>query len=233
MQTSFGFAMPDVARWAVLLAPGLAGVPPLPVRRPVGQLVKSIISGRTQDAVSLAAYDRLVATFGGPGRLAVAEPAAVARVIADVTFADDKAAYVVAALRMLKAGPLGFDLDPLGGWPLDEALAFLETLPGVGRKVAASTLNASTLAMPVMIVDGHVLRVLQRLGAVGPRGDIREASETVTGAMPDWTGADFLHFHMATKRLGQTICRPEAPLCDACPLAGVCPGAVIANRTSH
>jgi len=43
---------------------------------------------------------------------------------------------------------------------------FAAILPGVGRKVAAPALNASTLAMPVLIVDSHVLRVFERLGFV-------------------------------------------------------------------
>ena len=115
-----------------------------------------------------------------------------------------------------------FELDFLGALPLEDALAWLERLPGVGRRVAASTLNASTLGRPVLIVDSHVLRVLRRLGFVGPAAEALAASEAVTAAMPHWSGDDFLAFHIAAKRLGQTLCRPEAPACTRCPLRRDC-----------
>lgn len=220
MQVAFTFAAADVAGWRAKLGPVS-----LPSRRrsPVGQLVKSIISARTRDAVSTAAYDRLVARYDGPAALARASPAAVARIIGDVTFAEAKAAMLVTALRQIAAAEGGFALGHLADRPLAEALAWLERLPGVARKVSASTLNASTLGRPVMIVDTHVLRVLQRLGFVPAGADYRMASEAVTAAMPDWSGDAFLSFHIALKRLGQAVCRWNVPDCGACPLAGDCP----------
>ncbi|WP_442680382.1 endonuclease III domain-containing protein [Sphingomonas sp. ASY06-1R] len=116
-------------------------------------------------------------------------------------------------------------LDFLGEVPLKDALAWLEQLPGVARKVSAATLNGSTLRRPVFIVDTHVQRVLQRLGFVGAHADIQAVSEQVTAGAPDWSGDDFLAFHVATKRLGQRVCRPEAPDCAHCPLAFDCPSA--------
>ena len=76
-----------------------------------------------------------------------------------------------------------------------------------------------------MIVDTHVLRVLQRLGVVWPSADYRAGSEAVTEAAPHWSGDDFLAFHIALKRLGQEVCRWDVPACAACPLAGDCPTA--------
>lgn len=219
MQAAFIFARADVAGWHARLGPVA-----MPSRRrsPVGQLVKSIISARTRDAVSTAAYDRLVARYGGPAALVRATPAAVARIIGDVTFAEAKATQLVAALRRIAAADGGFVLDHLAERPLAEALMWLERLPGVARKVSASTLNASTLGRPVMIVDTHVLRVLQRLGFVPPAAVYRAGSEAVTAAMPDWSGDQFLGFHIALKRLGQTVCRWDVPACAVCPLAGDC-----------
>lgn len=224
MQARFGFCGHDeIARWHRTLLPTLDGVPPLPRRAPVGALVKSMISGRTRDAVSLAAYDRLVAACPTPGRIASADVSDVAALIGDVTFAGDKAGYVVEALRRIGRERRSFDLGFLGSMPLAQALAWLERLPGVARKVAAATLNASTLDRPVLIVDSHVLRVLQRLGFVAPNAEAWMASEAVTAAMPEWRGADFLDFHIAMKRLGQRACHHDAPECSRCPLARDCP----------
>ncbi|WP_372856317.1 endonuclease III [Sphingomonas sp.] len=225
MQRSFDFVAGDIARWRAELVPLLCGIDLTTRRKPIGQLVKSLISGRTRDAVSLAAYHRLGMRFGSASGIAAAEPWAIEAVIADVTFARAKAEWLVAALRQIRHGRPDFCLDFLATLSLDTALAWLEQLPGVGRKVAASTLNASTLGRPVLIVDSHVLRVLHRLGFVPASADARAASEAVTSAMPGWRGDDFLMLHFGMKRLGQRICRFDTPDCGACPLAADCPSA--------
>ncbi|QNA85944.1 endonuclease [Sphingomonas sp. So64.6b] len=225
MQSLFDFAARDIERWRESLMPVLADIEPLPHRKPIGQLVKSLISGRTRDPVSLAAYRRLRARFGSARGIAMADPSGIEAVISDVTFAQEKAAWLVAALRTIGRERPDYTLDFLAGRSLEAALAWLERLPGVGRKVAAATLNASTLRMPVLIVDGHVLRVLVRLSFVTPRSDARATSEAVTAAMPDWDADDFLTLHMLLKRLGQVACRPDTPDCDACPLRHDCPSA--------
>ncbi|UVO51343.1 endonuclease III [Sphingomonas sp. SUN019] len=225
MQDAFAFVTSDLSAWRDRLFAATPVSLPATRRKPIGQLVKSLISARTRDAVSLAAYRRLGARYGSVATLAQATPEAVAGVIHDVTFAEAKADHLVAALRRIAHEDGGFVLGHLGDRPLEEALGWLERLPGVARKVSASTLNASTLGRPVLIVDTHVLRVLQRLGFVGPGADYRAASEAVTAARPRWSGDVFLGFHIAMKRLGQTVCRWDVPECEACPLARDCPTA--------
>lgn len=225
MQEAFDFVALDLADWRDRLRAADPVVLPAARRAPLGQLVKSLISGRTRDAVSLAAYRRLGARYVSAARLATADAGEVATVIADVTFPDAKAAHLVMALQQIRRERGGFDLIVLAQWPLGEALAWLETLPGVAGKVAASTLNASTLDRPVMIVDTHVLRILVRLGFVAAGTGLGQASHAVTAAMHRWSGSEFLEFHMLAKRLGQTVCRFDVPLCKACPLADTCPSA--------
>jgi endonuclease III len=223
MQSGFGFyGHDDIQRWQSALEPMRALAGPLPRRSPIGALVKSMISGRTRDAVSLAAYDRLVARLGTPAGVLAAGPGEVLRCIGAVTHAEDKARYVIGALGRIAAERRGFGLNFLADLPLEEALAWLERLPGVGHKVAAATLNGSTLDRPVLIVDGHVLRVLQRTGFVRSSAEGRDASEAVTAAMPEWRGQDFLDFHIGTKKLGQTLCRFDSTDCARCPLRTDC-----------
>ena len=114
MQLGFGFLAADMRLWHERLAPVRATLELRPARTPLAQLVKSMISARTRDAVSQGAFDRLVAAFPGPARIAAARPAAIEQVIGDVTFAADKATNLVKALGRLRDGPHGFDLDRLG-----------------------------------------------------------------------------------------------------------------------
>jgi endonuclease-3 len=226
MQQRFDFACADLDRWREALRPLLATVTLLPRRSPIGALVKSLISSRTRDAVSVAAYERLCRRFPSPGELARATVAQIRYAIANVTFAEAKAQWLADAMRQIARERPDFDLGFLRAMPLDEALAWLERLPGVARKVAAATLNGSRLDRPVFIVDTHVLRVMQRLGFVGPGTDMQAVSEQVTAGAPDWSGEDFLRFHVAIKRVGQLFCRPDAPDCAHCPLAFDCPSAL-------
>jgi endonuclease-3 len=72
---------------------------------------------------------------------------------------------------MIAADDPDFDLSPLGEQPIEDALAWLERLPGVGRKVAASALNFSSLAIPAFVADTHVLPVLGRFGVIDAKAD--------------------------------------------------------------
>lgn len=225
MQESFAFISGDLVRWRALLCARFGRFLDLPRRKPIGQLVKSIISSRTRDAVSREAYRRLGRRWPRTADLAAVPPVIIAREIAAVTFAEDKARYLSAALRRIARERGDFDLGFLAEWPLGEALDWLERLPGVGRKVAASTVCHSTLRRPVFVVDSHIARVLRRLGFVAERAEPRAASEAVTAAAPNWNADDLLELHTQMKLLGQTICRLDAPHCALCPLAGECPTA--------
>jgi endonuclease-3 len=200
----------------------LDGVEIAPPRPPTGQLIKSIISSRTRDEVSGAAYERLKAQYHSASLLAAATPADVEHIIEDVTFADKKAAQLIEALHLIRFRRGDLSLSFLRDMPIDAALSWLEELPGVGRKVAASVLNASTLDRPVFIVDSHVMRVLGRLGFVDPASEPRVASEAVTATMHGWSARHFLQFHVELKRLGQLYCHPTGPECHLCPLIEEC-----------
>ncbi|MFB9950821.1 endonuclease III domain-containing protein [Rhizobium puerariae] len=204
------------------LRSAFAGYRPHNIREPVGQLVKSMISSRTKDEVSLRAYQNLTKRYRRWSDLAKASVAEIERSISSVTYANDKASYVRDALGLIARDHPDFDLSFLRELSVPEALAWLQALPGVGRKVAASTLNFSTLAMPAFVVDTHVLRVLIRFGVVGARADIEAANEAVMAAVPHWTAFELSEFHVLTKRLGQLSCRFDDPSCSECPLKTHC-----------
>lgn len=222
MQESFEFFGAEIAQWREPLALRFGRLVDVPRRRPLGQLVKSLISSRTKDAVSLGAYRRLGRRWSRAGDMAKVPPYLIERTIFDVTFAEKKAVYLPASLRLIHAEHPDFALEFLAGLPVDEALAILERLPGVGRKVAAATLNASTLRMRVFIVDSHVHRVLIRIGFIGERATPRAASELVTASAVAFSADDLLELFLQMKLLGQTVCRFDAPNCSLCPLASCC-----------
>jgi endonuclease-3 len=207
MQLSLGLARSPLesVRDALLCEFG----PQRPVARmdPISQLVKSSISGRTQDAVSWSAFLRLRAEFKAWEDLARAPVARVARIIDDVTFPGDKARHLTTALKMIEAKVGWLSLNHLKALTVDEARWELQVLPGVGVKVAACVLNFSDLAMRSLVVDTHVHRVARRIGLVGA-GDTTHAYHTLMDmAPPSWTADDLFELHWLLKRgLGQMLC---------------------------
>lgn len=223
MQDAFDFgAGTDIARIRVLLRARLGVLVPFGKLEPADQFVRSSIGSRTRDAVSWAAFGRLRCRFPRWTELATAKRADIEVAIAEVTYADVKAARLGAALRAILADHPDLDLGFLGRWPVDRALLWLERLPGAGPKVAAAVLNFSTLERPAFVVDTHVLRVLRRFGFVGRRADTRRACDAVMVATSGWSAADLTEMHVLLKRLGQTVCRAEVPDCRICPLKRGC-----------
>src|SRR5215217_9239990 len=189
------------------------------------QLVRSELGGRTYDEISWAAFHRLKARFSDWDALVEAGPAEVEPLIADVTYARAKAVWMVEALRTIKAWRGELSLDFLGELPTEIAFRKLKNLMGVGSKVAASVLNFSTFARPLLVVDTHVARVARRLGLTST-DDLDRAHEELMGLVqPTWDATDLYELHRLMKRFGQTICRHHETACHRCPLAPGCPSA--------
>lgn len=190
---------------------------------PVSQLIHAVLSARTYEEVSWAAFMRLRAATGDWARLAEADVAALEQIIDPVTFADRKARQLPVLVRVLRLKRGSLDLEDLRAAPVSEAMAWLMSLPGVGAKAAAATLNFSTLDRPVLVVDTHVARVARRLGLAG-RGDAQEVHERLMSEVPaDWTAADLRELHSLMKAHGQSLCDHFDPACHLCALRTDCP----------
>ena len=132
---------------------------------PVHELVKTILSQNTSDTNRDAAYDRLRERFDTWEEVRDAPVAEVAEAIRPGGLSATKAPRIQAALRGC-GEPI--DLAWLRDAPRDEAIDFLTSLPGVGRKTAACVLLFS-FDRPEIPVDTHVYRVGGRLGLIRDR----------------------------------------------------------------
>jgi len=105
-----------------------------------------------------------------------------------------------------------------GGFPDSEE--GLRQLPGVGDYTAAA-IAAIAFGRKAGVIDTNVARVISRYNGIErtvdeARPEIRRLVEAMTPA--DRPG----DFAQAMMDLGATICRPKAPDCGRCPLAGDC-----------
>lgn len=93
-------------------------------------------------------------------------------------------------------------------------------LPGIGPYTAAA-ICALAFDKSETIVDGNVLRVISRLYAI--RGNVTylsdEIYEKAKFLTPQYRAADYTS---GILDLGATVCTPESPLCQKCPLNPFC-----------
>ncbi|MEB3416073.1 endonuclease III [Alteriqipengyuania sp. WL0013] len=192
-------------------------------RRPEWVLVQGVIGARTKSPVSNAATDRLLARWGSWEAVAQAPLEELQAELSTQTYPAIAAERLKASLSALVEQRGAVDLSHLAELETGAAMDWLERLPGIGRKIAAGIMNASTLDRRAIVLDGHHTRILQRMGLVPPKADTKRAFDAIMPAMPEeWSGAEFDEHHLLMKKLGQTWCRPSAPQCGKCPAQSLC-----------
>ncbi|HLE02625.1 MAG TPA: endonuclease III, partial [Dehalococcoidia bacterium] len=186
---------------------------------PLSELIRTLLSQHTSDANSWRAYYRLKARFPTWEDVAEAPVEEIAEAIWLGGLARMKAPRLKALLLRICEERGALALSFLADWPLTEARAWLQGLPGVGPKTAACVLLFS-LGRPALPVDTHIHRVAKRLGLIGPRVTA-EAAQGLLEAMlkPE----EFYPFHMLMIEHGRRLCKAQRPLCALCPLRHGCP----------
>ena len=187
----------------------------VPHRKPVDELVRTVLSQATTDRNRDVAFNRLVERFPSWEAVRDAPVAEVREAIRPGGLAKQKAPRIQSVLRRL-GDPI--DLGWLEKAPRDEALGFLTELPGVGRKTAACV-QIFTWGIPEIPVDVHVHRVGGRLGLFRANAPFEEAHDEML-AITD--PADAYELHMNLIYHGRRVCRPR-PRCEVCALRRMCP----------
>jgi len=187
----------------------------VPHRKPLDELVRTILSQATSDANRDRAFARLVERFPGWEAVRDAPVVEVEEAIRPGGLSKQKAPRIQEVLR--GAGK-ELDLDWLESAPRDQALGFLTGLPGVGRKTAACV-QIFTWGLPEIPVDVHVHRVGGRLGLIRANAPFDEAHDEMLAISPPG-GAYELHMNLI--RHGREVCRPR-PRCSECHLRRMCP----------
>ncbi|WP_236922243.1 endonuclease III domain-containing protein [Erythrobacter litoralis] len=197
--------------------------PPEKRRSPEWVLVHGVIGAQTKTAASNASTDALLAEYGSWEAVAAAPAADLERRLQRQTFPSVAAARLKACLCAIIAERGSVDLRHLSNLPTEDAIAWLERLPGVARKNSAGVMNASTFERRAMVIDGHHRRIMERTGIVPARADTAKTFDTLMPIVPtEWSSADMDEHHLLLKKLGQTFCRPRTPQCRDCPVSGDC-----------
>jgi len=186
-----------------------------PHGHPVTELVRTVLSQNTNDRNRDVAFERMRERFPTWEEVREAPLEELKDALRPGGLADTKAPRIQEILRRLGDRP---DLDWLETAPRHEAIEFLTSLPGVGRKTAACV-QIFSWDHPEIPVDVHVYRVGARLGLF-PEGTSFEQAHDEMLAVTD--PADAYEVHMNLIRHGRELCRPK-PSCERCELRRMCP----------
>jgi len=177
------------------------------LKTPFQHLVFTVLSSRTKDEVTAEVCKRLFSVADTPEKLAELSVDRIEELIKGVGF------YRVKAKNLKKLAEEIVRLDRV-----PDSYEELVKLPGVGRKTANVVL-ASAFGKDSIGVDTHVHRISNRLGLVSTEKP-EETEEELKKLFPKklWRKVN-----RAMVGFGQTVCKPQKPLCSECPFKDWCP----------
>lgn len=169
--------------------------------------VSEIMLQQTRVAAVLVYYQRFLARFPDVRALAGAKEADVLAAWSGLGYYRRARAMHAAARKLV---------TEFGG-RLPGTAKELSELPGIGPYTAAAIASIA-FGQPVAVVDGNVERVLTRFLGQDLR-DRKEAWQHATVMLSERHAGDW---NQAMMELGATVCLPEQPRCQLCPLKNWC-----------
>ncbi len=187
----------------------------LPWRRkpdPYRVWISEVILQQTTVAAAAPYFERFVRRYPGVIALSRAREEDLLALWSGLGYYG-RARNLLRAARIIRdrhAGRIPSDLDSL--------LA----LPGIGRYTAGAILSIGH-DIPCAALDGNILRVGARLGAIegdtAKAGTRRRIESLILSLMPEKQPSAF---NQALMDLGSAVCTPRDPACDRCPVASAC-----------
>lgn len=167
-----------------------------------------VILQQTQIVQGLDYYHRFVAEYPDIYRLAAADEEAVLKLWQGL-------GYYSRARNMLKTARIIVD-QYHGKFPQNKKV--LMSLPGIGDYTSSAILSFS-FNLPYATLDGNVYRVLTRYYNIDTPIDTPAAKKICSDILEGMISqADPRLFNNAMMELGATVCKPDQPKCDICPL---------------
>jgi endonuclease-3 len=188
----------------------------------LGVLVRTILSQSTTRQNADRAFASLLDTFEGDFEQVERAPVErVADAIVMGGLANQKAPRIQAAIRSARedSPEAAYSLEWLRYYSVPEAIAYLESMPGVGPKTARFVLMYAA-GFDLFPMDVHIFRILERLELLEPGSNDRKSHIDASKLIPAGEG---YAAHMVLVAHGRKLCKARAPRCDECPLIDRCP----------
>ncbi len=191
---------------------------------PVSELISSLLSHRTRNADSGRAFKALRARYPDWHAMMHAPTEDVEATIEGVTWPEQKAPRLQAVLHAIEERHGSLSLDFLKDMPVEEARAWLESIPGIGPKTSAAVLSFSVLRKAALPVDSHHHRVAQRTALIPQSTAVGPSHAVLAALLPeDWDAQQVYDNHEVMMLHGQRCCFFKNPACERCAVLDLCP----------
>ncbi len=175
-------------------------------------LVATILAARSNDRIINSITPALFERWPTPHDLARAEVEQVEHMVKRSGFFRQKAKAIQATARAV--------VETFGG-AVPQTMAELVTLPGVARKTANVVLSSVFDTGAGIVVDLHVIRLVERLGMTDDK-DARRIEALLCALFPRRAWAKVGHRMVLH---GRHVCTARKPRCGRCPINELCPSA--------
>jgi endonuclease-3 len=169
---------------------------------PLEELILTILSQNTNDTNRDRAYASLLSHFKDLDRVRQAPADKIAEAIQVGGLHRQKSSRIKLVLERIIQERGSLNLSFLSDLPLDRAMEWLLSSPGVGKKTAGIVMLFS-FDKPYFPVDTHIRRVTTRLGLVGEKDDPHQQMNALLPPDP----ALMRRLHLQLIRLGRARSR--------------------------
>lgn len=195
------------------------GVPELDTPSdPLDMLIGVILSQATTNANSDRTFAALKEKYPTWDDALKARESSIAKTIHLGGLANQKAKVIKNLLRQIKEEHGTLDLNFLHKLSTKEAVSYLKNFRGIGPKTIACTLLFAC-HKNIFPLDTHIFRILRRVGMIPQKCSDEKAHEILDDIVPD---GKCYSFHVNLIRLGRTVCKPQNPQCERCPIVEYC-----------
>lgn len=218
----------DAVRAVCMALRAAYGPPPPQVRQDLlDTLIRTILSQNTTGANSRRAFSALKRRFESWEDCLEAPRSSVMRAVRSAGLGHIRAGRIQEILRRVLDDHGVLSLEVLHNWPTARAMAYLESLPGVGPKTAACALLFGSRRR-LLPVDTHVARIVRRLAWASNSASPETIQKTLEPLVPPGLRYS-LHVHLVAH--GRSVCRPTKPGCAVCVIRSYCrAGAEVGER---
>lgn len=186
---------------------------------PLDMLINVMLSANTNDVNSGRAFRELMERYGRNWDAVRHAPLDdIKDAIRVAGMYNQKAPNIVHTLERVQADQGEYSLECLADMEVDDAMAYLTSLPGVGHK-SASIVLLFRYGMATLPVDTHLQRIAQRLGITGSNASPEKVKQAWEACMP---GETYYTLHVDLIQHGREICQARKPKCDLCTLRELC-----------
>jgi endonuclease-3 len=181
---------------------------------PLELLVATILSAQCTDERVNAVTKELFRKYRTAADYANATPDELERDIKQTGFYRNKAKHIREAATLLVREYHG---------EVPRTMAELIALPGVARKTANVVMGNAYGIVEGVVVDTHVGRLAQRMGLTATDDPVK-VEQDLMGLLPQQDWLDLSHIFIYH---GRALCQARKPLCERCPVRGLCPTGVL------